>query len=81
MNIKVSVDFQPLIDAIKELPPVDFGDLTAEIKRMADAQYVGTGANQKSITQVTVEGNSQVDSVIAADSTGQMRVQVNPEVP
>jgi hypothetical protein len=67
--------------AITSKVAVDLAPLTAEVKRMADAQYVGEGADEKGIAQVTADGNAQVDSVIHEDSTGQMRVQVNADMP
>lgn len=73
----MSADFAALIKAIEEIAPVDLAPLTAEVKRMADAQY----SEEKGIAQVVSEGNVQVESVIHADTTGQMRVQVNPDMP
>lgn len=64
---------------------VDLAPLTAEVKRMTDALYTTVpGALPtdpvvtKSLAQVTLAGNDQVDSVIGTDKDGHGRVRTNP---
>lgn len=72
--------FAAVADAISaSQTAVDLTDLTAEVKRVADALYVYDipSSTDVSITQAALESNLQVRSVIGLE-TGVHRVRTDP---
>lgn len=60
---------------------VDLEPLTAQVERVANALFVDPATDADGLAAITAAGNAQVETVIAEDTAGQMRVQVNADMP